>query len=294
MSQYARRGKIAGVESGSSEPRSGPETARAAEISESRGIRKQTNLHVQVGACSVQRKKMSHQEENVDKCPVDHSTRAAWISANGINASPPSHPIQSPTSDPQIPARLPTEREVSSIPRTGDQNWVYPSQAQFFAAMARKNHNPQEQDMRVVVPIHNAVNERAWGEVLRWEAGHGGEKCGGVKLVSFKGKPQERSIKAKWNILLGYSPPFDRHDWVVDRCGVQQRYIIDFYTGRAAPSSSPSQAPPPNLSFFLDVRPAMDNWDGVKLRAEHFWNRWMGTPGQENPNPTGPAAKPAQ
>ncbi|KDQ10153.1 hypothetical protein BOTBODRAFT_36439 [Botryobasidium botryosum FD-172 SS1] len=241
---------------------------------------------------------MSHQEDSVDKCPVDHATRAAWITANGPNASPP-HPTASPTSEPQVPPRLPTDREVSSIPRTGDQNWVYPSQAQFFAAMARKNHNPQEQDMRVVVPIHNAVNERAWGEVLRWESGRGGEKCGGVKLVSFKGKPQERSIKAKWNILLGYSPPFDRHDWIVDRCGVQQRYIIDFYTGRSAPSSSPSSnSAPPNLSFFLDVRPAMDSWDGVKLRAEHLWNSWVGAPAQERlspkPSPTSPTAKPAQ
>ena len=23
--------------------------------------------------------------------------------------------------------------------------------------------------------------------------------------------------------------PFDRHDWVVDRCGKEVRYVIDFY-----------------------------------------------------------------
>jgi hypothetical protein len=23
--------------------------------------------------------------------------------------------------------------------------------------------------------------------------------------------------------------PFDRHDWVVDRCGQEVRYVIDFY-----------------------------------------------------------------
>jgi hypothetical protein len=28
--------------------------------------------------------------------------------------------------------------------------------------MARKNHDPSAPDMKVVVPIHNAVNERAW------------------------------------------------------------------------------------------------------------------------------------
>ncbi len=28
---------------------------------------------------------------------------------------------------------------------------------------------------------------------------------------------------------LGGPLPFDRHDWYVDRCGQEVRYIIDFY-----------------------------------------------------------------
>jgi len=28
-----------------------------------------------------------------------------------------------------------------------------------------------------------------------------------------------------------YQLPFDRHDWVIDRCGKQVRYIIDYYDG---------------------------------------------------------------
>ena len=47
------------------------------------------------------------------------------------------------------------------------------------------------------------------------------------------------------------------------------RYVIDFYTGRA-------DGPAGNLSFFLDVRPALDSWDAVRLRAERFWGRWVG------------------
>lgn len=48
------------------------------------------------------------------------------------------------------------------------------------------------------------------------------------------------------------------------------RYIIDFYTGHSpGPSSN-------NLSFFLDVRPAYDNWEGVKMRAERFWEKLFG------------------
>lgn len=29
--------------------------------------------------------------------------------------------------------------------------------------------------------------------------------------------------------MLGGPAPFDRHDWVIDRCGKEVRYIIDFY-----------------------------------------------------------------
>ena len=61
------------------------------------------------------------------------------------------------------------------------------------------------------------------------------------------------------------------------------RYIIDFYTGRGqGPASS-------NLSFFLDVRPALDNWEAVKMRAEHFWERWFkGLTTTSSPPPSQP------
>ena len=143
-----------------------------------------------------------------DGCPVDHSSDA-W---KGMELSlPPDHPpvasgsgSSTPTpSSPPAPSYLPTDRDVSSIPRADGSKWVYPSQSQFFSAMARKNHDPQASDMGVLVPIHNAVNERAWGEVMKWERGEGGEKCGGTKLVSFKGRPKDRTIRAWVNVLLG-------------------------------------------------------------------------------------------
>ena len=40
---------------------------------------------------------------------------------------------------------------------------------QFFEAMKRKNWDPQQEDMKVIVPIHNLVNERAWKHILMWE-----------------------------------------------------------------------------------------------------------------------------
>ena len=127
-------------------------------------------------------------------CPVDHSSDS-WKNMT----LPTGHPVTSHSSAPS----LPQERTVSSIPRKDGSNWVYPSQAQFYSAMARKDHNPRAADMRVVVPIHNAVNERAWSEVMRWEKDQGGEKCGGLKLVSFKGRPQDRTVRASFNVLLG-------------------------------------------------------------------------------------------
>lgn len=57
--------------------------------------------------------------------------------------------------------------------------------------------------MRTVVPIHNAVNERTWEEVLAWEAGMGGENCGGIRLISFAGRPKDLTPKAWIKTLAG-------------------------------------------------------------------------------------------
>lgn len=212
------------------------------------------------GTCPV-----NHLKEATATCPVDH---AAWSniqphsSDNLLSSSSLGSPSPTPT-----PGILSTSREVSSIPRNDKENWVYPSEAQFYAAMARKNHDPKAPDMNVVVPIHNAVNERAWSHIQQWEAGRGGERCGGIRLVSFKGKPGEPSPKARILSLLGYNPPFDRHDWVVERCGTRVRYVIDFYSGRPLPGTSN------NVSFFLDVRPALDSWEAVGMRSSMFVSR---------------------
>jgi len=61
---------------------------------------------------------------------------------------------------------------------------------------------------------------------------------------------------------LGYERPFDRHDWVVERCadggeGAREvEYVIDFYRGRGGAGK-----------FFLDVRPKMNCWEGVRMRV---------------------------
>ncbi len=66
-----------------------------------------------------------------------------------------------------------------------------------------------------------------------------------------------------------YKPPFDRHDWIVDRCGTEVRYVIDFYQGASPPASKESHQAPAS-SIYLDVRPALDSFgslcDRVKKR----------------------------
>lgn len=139
----------------------------------------------------------------------------------------------------------------------------------FFAAMKRKSYDPNAADMRTIVPIHNAVNERAWQEIKEWEMGRGSEKCGGPKLDSFSGDSTKLTPKARILTLLGYHPPFDRHDWTVDRCGKKIEYVIDFYTGKRDPSR------PEAVNFYLDVRPKLQSFEGTKMRLEKWVGSWF-------------------
>ncbi|KAF1814515.1 cytochrome c and c1 heme-lyase [Eremomyces bilateralis CBS 781.70] len=217
-------------------------------------------------------------------CPVDHNSRSAWLQMNKSNPSPPSPPDAS-TILSQLPSphpKLGSTREVSTIPR-GESSpsqgsypsnheiesgidksgkWIYPSEKMFFDAMKRKEHDPRAEDMRAVVPIHNAVNERAWKEIIAWEKGQGAEnRCGGPKLLSFSGMSTQLTPRARFNTLLGYQAPFDRHDWVIDRCGTRVEYVIDFYQGR----NEGREGKP--LNFYLDVRPKLNSWEGWKARV---------------------------
>ena len=129
----------------------------------------------------------------------------------------------------------------------------------FFEAMKRKNHSPNASDMATVVPIHNAVNERAWSEIKDWEGRFASEQnkmCNGPMLRNFSGDSTKLSPRARWYGLLGYESPFDRHDWVVERCeGTAVEYVIDFYRGKGG-----------GLSFYLDVRPKLNSWEGWRMR----------------------------
>jgi len=191
------------------------------------------------------------------------------------NMMPP--PNQLPSPDQPFP--LPTDRQTSSIPNpaTG-KNWVYPSQQMFWNAMKRKGwqwgpDDIKQEDMDHIIKIHNANNESAWHEVLKWEAMHANE-CRSPKLKSFGGKATDFSPRARFRGLMGYEMPFDRHDWIIDRCGKEVRYIIDYYDGDLNPG---------DYKFAqLDVRPAFDSFEAVWDRMKVSWYRWMYAPSQEH------------
>lgn len=182
-----------------------------------------------------------------------------------------------------------SEYETGHDKETG--NWIYPSERQFFEALMRKGNTPGSTSsaselattVASIIPIHNAVNERAWKEIVSWEnqaptSDPGSTKCGGPKLYSFRGlgvEEQFLSPRARINGLLGYQRPFDRHDWVVERCGGEKvEYVIDFYQGRSAGGSSAAglgaNAGPGKLNFYLDVRPKLNSLEGWRMRFTRF------------------------
>ncbi|KAL5115044.1 Cytochrome c1 heme lyase [Pleosporales sp. CAS-2024a] len=233
---------------------------------------------------------MSSQDDPAAACPVDHKTRDAWLAQAHAraNSSPPTTPAPSPPSA-SSPLQLGTARQVSTIPRASASSpsshqpanserdtgadpstghWIYPSEQMFFDAMRRKSYDARASDMRTIVPIHNAVNERAWLEIQAWEKGRGSEACGGPRLASFTGRSTRLTPRARWRTWLGYQPPFDRHDWVVDRCGERVDYVIDFYAGRGGGAGAQQGDA---LNFFLDVRPKLNSWEGCKMRVAKYW-----------------------
>lgn len=200
------------------------------------------------------------------ECPV---TGASNEDINPYNMMPPMN--QNPAPDQPFP--LSKEREMSNIPKAGndDEKWVYPSQQMFWNAMLRKGWRWKEsdissQDMAHIIRIHNVNNEEAWREVLKWEALHADECCN-PKLKKFGGKATEYSPRARMRSWLGYELPFDRHDWIVDRCGKEVRYVIDYYDGGEVNVQTGKFA-------ILDVRPALDSFGAIWDRAKVAWWRW--------------------
>ena len=116
---------------------------------------------------------------NNQKCPIDHNTHSSFNLLDGQDIKQNDTTKQEVTilerkfGLPIYSSCLDEERQISSIPKADKKsNWVYPSEKMFYEAMKRKNHHVNHEDMKTVVPIHNAVNEKAWVHILDWEKGY--------------------------------------------------------------------------------------------------------------------------
>ncbi|XP_065898016.1 holocytochrome c-type synthase-like [Dysidea avara] len=216
-------------------------------------------------------------EEKPSRCPVKHSAsqRPSECPANaGKDKLDPSNMMPASPNEPMEnqPFSLSKNRQLSSIPKggTNSDKWVYPSEQMFFNAMIRKGWKFSEEqlkpeDMQHIITIHNKNNEDAWNEILKWEALHA-KDCTNPKLLRFHGRAKDFSPRARIRSWLGYELPFDRHDWVIDRCGKEVRYVIDYYGCDPQPDRS--------VPIFIDVRPALDSFSAFKDRVLVAFRRW--------------------
>lgn len=191
---------------------------------------------------------------------------------------------------------LPTERTFSTIPRGEDENegvWEYPSPQQMFNAMMKKGKSDgiPEDAVESMVDVHNFLNEGAWQEILEWE-NHMLKNTRSNQdyynsLEDLMIYHQELECIYNWVKFspetFNTEPPFDRHDWYVLRANGsgswdQVRYVIDYYGGPDDPHGMPT--------FFLDVRPALDNPTNAKDRMRHwlkpYWDKAMGKESNDN------------
>jgi cytochrome c heme-lyase len=191
----------------------------------------------------------------------------------------PANPNQLPHPSQQTP--LSTERQHSTIRKAGGEEtdtWLYPSQQMFYNALMRKGkgNGVRSEDMATVIAIHNGVNERTWLTVVEWEKTLHTE-CNDPRLLKFMGRPDTLSPKAMFkHYLLGYPRPFDRHDWIVDRCGKkEQRYVIDYYYDdnmtdgdRLDVDEKRGFAVPRRV--VIDARPALDDFESFYDRFRYM------------------------
>ncbi|KAG5462081.1 MAG: cytochrome c/c1 heme-lyase [Olpidium bornovanus] len=118
----------------------------------------------------VQRRRLSTRRElsTIPMAVETHAPPAPAPSSSSSSGSGCSSATTASATGPLDDASSPSGKKKNDASRV----WVYPSEQMFFNAMRRKSWDPREEDMKVVVPIHNAVNERCWKEILEWESAH--------------------------------------------------------------------------------------------------------------------------
>ena len=209
---------------------------------------------------------ISHTERTDSKsnCPVEKTGSKSECPANHFGKGSDINPLnQMPAmtnqKQPNQETELGLSRQQSIIKNSENKYWEYPSEQQFYNALARKNKAVPLENVKSMVDIHNFLNDGSWEQILYWEGKYHCD-CKNVRLNSFKGRPDDLSPRAWFYSTFMGSKPFDRHDWYVDRCGQEVRYVLDYYGGSS------------DLEFNVDVRPALDSVGSIKDRMREFWS----------------------
>jgi len=207
---------------------------------------------------------------------------------------------------------LPTQRELSTIPRggtdSGSGNWVYPSPQQMYNAMVRKGFTDTPQDaVESMVAVHNFLNEGAWAEIVEWErrfapgithgwresrfgeAGsvtgamiefehEGADKVEQPTLVRFEGRSDKVTPKARMLQVMGWVYP-SRYGGPMpfDRHDwfVERRIGVGEAKKEVRYVIDYYSAPPEPTGepvFYLDIRPALDR-PGAAAERLVRWGR---------------------
>ena len=170
----------------------------------------------------------------------------------------PSNLSQSRASNQTV--HLPTERELSSIPRGDrDSNWEYPSPQQMYNAMLRKGYDDTPEDaVESMVAVHNFLNEGAWAEIVAWEQrfsqglANGWQACSKgerrfmeslsnketvqqPKLLRFMGRPGDVTPKARMLEFMGWIWP-SKFGYVA-RLEIIKSQFADFFPEENFPST---------------------------------------------------------
>ena len=111
------------------------------------------------------------------------------------------------------------------------------------------------EDFANTIRIHNCNNESAWEELMKWEkAFHSAECPSGPRLKGFYERAYELTPKAKIFNDIGLGRPYDTHDWIIDRCGKEIRYHVEYYDAGEAQTGQFAR---------VAVRPAMDSFENI-------------------------------
>jgi len=178
--------------------------------------------------------------------------------------------------NPELPSQG-EEVPTGKIPSTGrgnssdGLNWLNPSPNQLYRALRRNEKPIEPEDAPMVSHVHEHVTEFTWASIMEYENLHMSQ-CKTSRLSRFYGMDGIYSHKAKILSTLGMAPkPFDRHDWIVDRCGKEIKYIIDYYSYEEVDTKTGEA----EVSYFIDARPA-PTLGGLYDRTSLAYIKWKG------------------